>query len=107
MTYRMTTVCSSATENREVVSDCRLLKVPPLPSEPDQVTFQVMVYVAVTWSSPGVNPRVTGVAVAVAETAPAETVRLTGCQVVGSVQNQVLALTKVYGCPFSFKTPFG
>src|SRR5450759_585688 len=29
-----------------------LLNVPLVPSEPDQVTFQVIVYVAVTWSSP-------------------------------------------------------
>jgi len=29
-----------------------LLKTPLVPSEPLQVTFQVFVYVAVTWSSP-------------------------------------------------------
>ena len=51
-TYRVTTVCSSATANREVVWVCRLLKVPPVPSEPVQSTRQVIVYVAVTWSSP-------------------------------------------------------
>ena len=37
----------------------------------------------------------------------AETLRLTGVHVDGSVQNQVLALTSVYGCPFSFRIPFG
>ena len=116
-----------------------LLNMPLVPSEPDQVTFQVIVYVAVTWSSPptprlelgyryeqpcaltgasqvcslafhdrpgpghetvrdpspGVKFRRTGVAVAAPHTAPAVTVLLTGCQVAGSVQNQVLALTMV------------
>ena len=47
--------------------------------------------------SPGVKLKRIGVAVAVPHTAPAVTVLLTGCQVAGSVQNQVLALTIVYG----------
>ena len=41
--YLTITVCTSATANREVVEVCRLLKVPLLPSEPLQVTFQVIV----------------------------------------------------------------
>jgi len=45
---RVTTVCSSATAKRDVVWVCMLLNVPLVPSEPVQVTFQVIVYVDVT-----------------------------------------------------------
>ena len=57
--------------------------------------------------SPGVKLKLTGDAVAFPHTAPAVTVLLTGCHVAGSVQNQVFALTMVYGCPSVFKTPDG
>ena len=41
--HRVMTVCSSATENREAVSVCKLLNVPPVPSEPLQSTRHVIV----------------------------------------------------------------
>ena len=47
--------------------------------------------------SPGEKDKLTGVAVALPHTAPADTVLDTGCHVAGSVQNQVFAFTSVYG----------
>ena len=50
---------------------------------------------------PGSNTRAVGVAVAVAETAPAVAVFDLGLKVAGSVQNQVHRLTHVYERPRS------